>query len=60
MLSLIVTIISIFMYGAFSSATISLGFAASAIGLVGGSLLTKEDGGKFAEWEAMLQMAAAE
>ena len=59
-LSLIVTIISIFMYGAFSSATISLGFAASAIGLVGGSLLTKEDGGRFAEWEAMLQTAATE
>ena len=59
-LSLIVTVLCIFTYGAFSSVTISLGFAASAAGLVGGSLLTKEDGGRFAEWEAMLQTAATE
>ncbi len=59
-LSLIVTIICIATYGAFSATTITLGFLASAVGLVGGSLMTRADGGKYAEWEAMLQEAAAE
>ena len=59
-ISLIVTVICIFTYGAFSAATITLGFLASAIGLVGGSLLTKADDGRFAEWESMLQAAAVD
>lgn len=53
-LSLIVTIICICTFGAFSAATISLGFLSSAIGLVAGSLLSTADIEKIKKWEAMI------
>lgn len=55
-LSLVVTVVCIFIYGAFSVATISSGLLASAVGMVAGSLYpVQQDTSKIQKWERMLQ-----